>query len=222
VITSPGPAPGNPVPTSNAGTTPHAVVVAAQRGEEAAWGTIFDLHYGRLYRFFRARLASPQQAEDLASDVFLEALRSVHNFQWQGKPFEAWLFGIARHVLASHYRSQHPPTTDAIENEPVVRNEFIAIEVRDILQRLPAEFQGALELRFIIGLTGLESAAVMGRSHGAFRSLLFRAVRAFKEESEHGRQGPARRRLALQNDIQQHLQDHRLDHSETNGASHPA
>ena len=206
---------------SNAGITPRAVVTAAQRGDKSAWGTLFDLHYSRLYRFFRGRVANPQQAEDLAADVLLEAFRSVHDFQWQGKLFEAWLFGIARHVLASHYRSQRPQTTAAIENEPVVRNEFIAIEVRDILQRLPTEFQGALELRLIIGLTGAESAAVMGRSPGAFRSLLFRAVRAFKEESEHGLQGPARRRLDLQADLRQHLQDHLPDHIETNGSYRP-
>jgi len=182
---------------NDAGVTPREVVEAAQRGDEEAWGTLFDLHYSRLYRFFRARLASPEQAEDLASDVFLEAFRSVQKFQWQGKPFEAWLFGIAKHTLASYYRSRHPDTTDTIDTEPTVRDEFIAVEIKDILQRLPLEYQAALELRFIVGLSGTEAAEVMGRSHGAFRSLLFRAVRAFKDESDKGTMDATRRRLSV-------------------------
>jgi RNA polymerase sigma-70 factor (ECF subfamily) len=168
-------------------STPAEVVAAAREGDESAWETLFDLHYARLYRFFRARLSSAEQAEDLASNVFLEAFRSIQNFKWQGKPFEAWLFGIARHQLASFYRSRHIDVTDAdLETEPAVRDEFIAIEIRELLEALPREYQTALELRFIVGLSGVEAAEVMGKSHGGYRSLLFRAVKAFREESLRG------------------------------------
>ena len=165
-------------------TTPDDVVARAREGDEGAWETLFDLHYARLFRFFRARLSSSEQAEDLASNVFMEAFRSIQNFTWQGKPFEAWLFGIAKHQLASYYRSQKQVLTDVeLGAEPAVRDEFIAVEIRDILERLPLEYRVALELRFIVGLSGAETAEVMGRSHGALRSLLFRAVKAFREES---------------------------------------
>ena len=120
--------------SSSRGTsgTPEDIVTAAQAGDEAAWETLFDLHYTRLYRFFRARMGSAEQAEDLASNVFLEAFRSIGKFQWQGKPFEAWLFGIARHQLASYYRSAKNEVTAAeLENEPAVRDEFISIEIRE-------------------------------------------------------------------------------------------
>lgn len=173
--------------SSTSSSTPEEVVAAARAGDETAWETLFDLHYARLYRFFRARMSSAEQAEDLASNVFLEAFRSIGNFRWQGKPFEAWLFGIARHQLASYYRSAKNELTDAeLESEPAVRDEFISIEIRDILEALPREYQVALELRFIIGLSGVEAAEVMRKSHGAYRSLLFRAVKAFREESLKG------------------------------------
>ena len=58
------------------------------------------------------------------------------------------------------------------------------MEVRDLLARLSPDYRLALELRFIVGLSGEEAAAVMGRSHGSFRTLLHRAVRAFREVSE--------------------------------------
>lgn len=165
-------------------STSRDVAAAAQRGDEDAWGILFDQHYPRLYRFFYARLPSPQQAEDLAAEVFLEAFRSSDKFEWRGKPFEAWLFGIAKHVLASFYRSRRVEDELHAENEPAVRDEYIAVEIRSILEQLPIEYRTALELRFMVGLSGAEAAEVMGRSHGAFRSLLFRAVRAFREESD--------------------------------------
>jgi RNA polymerase sigma-70 factor, ECF subfamily len=177
--------------------TPREVVEAAKSGDEHAWGLLFDQHYPRIYRFMHARLASPQQAEDLASDVFLEAFRSAGNFTWQGKPFEAWLFGIAKNVLASYYRSRRVEAQLDEATEPAVRDEYIAVEVRNILDQLPHDYRTALELRFMLGLSGAEAAEVMGRSHGAFRSLLFRAVRAYREESEPERTVGTRSHLRL-------------------------
>lgn len=157
------------------------LIAAARRGDELAWATIFDLLYPRIFRFFRARLGGLQQAEDLASNVFMEAFRSIEKFEWRGKPFEAWMFGIARHELASYYRSRS--VAEALP-EVAVLDEFLGVEVRDILDRLPRDYRTALELRFVVGLSGIEAAAAMGRSHGSFRSLLLRASRAFRRESE--------------------------------------
>ena len=166
------------------------LIEAARRGEEPAWEQLFNDHYPRVYRFFRARVAAAEQAEDLASNVFLQAFRSIERFSWQGKPFEAWLFGIARNELASHYRALQP--TEALQ-EPTVRDEFLEVEIRDILERLPHDYRVALELRFVIGLSGIEAAAAMDRTHGSFRSLLLRAVRAFRAESAKGAEHAAER-----------------------------
>ncbi len=65
-----------------------------------------------------------------------------------------------------------------------MRDEYLIVEVRDLFDRLPAEYRAAIELRHVLGLTGAEAAAAMGRSHGSFRSLLMRATRAFRRESE--------------------------------------
>ena len=115
------------------------VVRAARTGDESAWRAIFDLQYPRLYRFFRSRVAAHQQAEDLASNTLLQAFRSIERFEWRGRPFEAWLFGIARHELASYYRAQTPiESTDGLDLGHV-RDDFIAVEVRDTLEQLPPE-----------------------------------------------------------------------------------
>ena len=172
--------------------TPRDVVEAARDGDEAAWREIFDLQYPRLFRFFRSRVALHHQAEDLASSTLLQAFRSISNFRWQGRPFEAWLFGIARHELASFYRSQAPATAE-LGDSAHVRDEFIAVEVRDMLAKLSDDYRQALELRYLLGFSGQEAAALMDRSHSSFRSLLLRATRAFRAlESEPAPSGDRR------------------------------
>ena len=159
---------------------PSDLVGRAASGSDAAWQELFERYYSRLYRFFRSRVATHQQAEDLASDVFLEAFRSIASFRWQGSPFAAWLYGIARRVLASYYRARPQAAPQPVG---YVRDEYLAVEIKDILERIQPDYRMALELRFVVGLSGEEASAVMGRSHGAFRSLLLRAVRAFRAES---------------------------------------
>lgn len=162
------------------------VIRAARRGDADAWRFIFDEHHGRLYRFFRSRVATHEEAEDLTSDVFLEAHRSIGSLRWRRRPIGAWLFGIARRRLASHYRARRPASAapaDGVELEHV-RDEYVSIEVRDLLARLRPEHRIALELRWVVGLSGEEAAAAMGKSHGAFRTLLYRAGLEFRRLSD--------------------------------------
>jgi RNA polymerase sigma factor (sigma-70 family) len=76
------------------------VVEAARAGCDTAWRQIFDEHYPQMYRFFRARVSSHEEAEDLAAEVFAQAVRCIRKFEWQGRPFGSWLYGIARRQLA--------------------------------------------------------------------------------------------------------------------------
>ena len=58
--------------------------------------------------------------------------------------------------------------------------EVLAIEIRDVLDRLPEDYRTAIEYRYMVGLSGQEAAAAMGKSHGSFRVLLHRATQAFQ------------------------------------------
>jgi RNA polymerase sigma-70 factor, ECF subfamily len=156
-------------------------VEEARSGGGDAWRVLFDAHHPKLYRYFRSRLDSAEDAEDLAAEVFVEVYRSMGTFRWRNRPFEAWLFGIARHRLLMHYRSRRE-TSEIPESASQLRDEYVGIEIRDVLERLPDEYREAIELRYALGLSGIEAAAVMGRSHGAFRTLLSRATAAFKSE----------------------------------------
>ncbi|MEE9278360.1 MAG: RNA polymerase sigma factor [Dehalococcoidia bacterium] len=168
-------------------TRARAAVEAAVAGDDSAWSELFLAHYPQLSRFFRSRLPSADEAEDLAAEVFAEAWRSRDRLRWRNRPFSAWLFGIARRRLASYYRHRPPQEPLDLTGVPdglsaPADDEQLALEIRDILERLPPEHRTALKLRYVVGLSGLEAAAAMGRSHGAYRAILHRALRAFLKE----------------------------------------
>ena len=157
-------------------------VALAQAGDNDAWRSLFDEHYPKLYGFMRARLSDREAAEDLAADTFADAFRGLPRFRWQGKPFGAWLFKVAHNRLRMHYRSRRDHGVSLDDEAGVTTDETLALDVRDALARLPAEYREAIELRYFLGLSGAEAAAAMGKSHGAFRMLLHRASQAFKLE----------------------------------------
>ena len=157
-------------------------VAAAQSGDERAWRALFDEHYPKLYAFMRARVGDRETAEDLAAETFADAFRGLPRFRWRGKPFGAWLFKVARNRLRMHYRSRPPQTERSLTEPATTADQTLSLDVRDALARLPAEYREAIELRYLLGLSGAEAAAAMGRSHGAFRMLLHRASQAFKTE----------------------------------------
>jgi len=157
-------------------------VAAAQTGDARAWRELFDEHYPKLFGFMRARVGDRDTAEDLAAETFADAFRGLPRFRWRGKPFGAWLFKVARNRLRMHYRSRPPLIEQSLTDPGTTADETLALDVRDALARLPAEYREAIELRYLLGLSGAEAAAAMGRSHGAFRMLLHRASQAFRTE----------------------------------------
>jgi RNA polymerase sigma-70 factor (ECF subfamily) len=168
------------VASEGAGLTSRQTVEAAQAGDERAWRTLFERHYQKLVRFFRWRVDSDDTAEDLAAEVFADAYRGLGKFRWRNRPFEAWLYAIARNRLAMHYR-QRKETLGLVADVASRRDDYLSVDVRDALSRLPDEYRTAIEYRYILGLTGEEAASAMGKSHGSYRVLLHRATKVFKE-----------------------------------------
>jgi len=157
-------------------------VAEAQSGNEQAWRALFDEYYPRLYAFMRKRVSDPQTADDLAAETFVDAFRGLPRFRWRGTPFGAWLFKVARNRLRMHYRSTpHEPDSLSGSEPSLTVDHGLAIDIETTLGSLPPEYREAIDLRYVLGLTGPEAAAAMGRSHGAFRMLLHRATTAFRE-----------------------------------------
>ena len=164
-------------------------MAVARAGDGDAWRELFDAYYPRLYRFMRARVSDEQTAQDLAAETFVDAFRGLPRFRWQGRPFGAWLFRVGHNRLRQHYRSSRNSalsSTELLDHHAAAPDDTLAVELADVLSRLPADYRDAIQLRYVLGLSGEEAAAAMGRSHGAFRMLLHRATAAFREEYGEG------------------------------------
>ena len=165
-----------------------ALVELARNGDSEAFGMLYDHYNTSVYRFVYYRVGSVALAEDLTSETFFRALRSMSSFKWQGKDFGAWLMTIARNLTADHYKAgrtrlefatedmgAHDSATEGPENAVLasLTNEALL----EALGELPTEQQECLIMRFLQGLSIAETAKVLGRSDGAVKQLQLRGVR---------------------------------------------
>ncbi|MDQ3227376.1 MAG: RNA polymerase sigma factor [Chloroflexota bacterium] len=146
----------------------------------------FALHYreylSHVYRYCYRRLGSQEAAEDATSQIFAQALAALPRYR--DGSFRAWLFTIAHHVVIDEVRRRHPASsldvaTTVVDPAPSLDDIVIRAEagqtIAALMRQLSPAQQQVLELR-LTGLTAVEIAAVMGRSHGTIRNLQHRTL----------------------------------------------
>jgi RNA polymerase sigma-70 factor (ECF subfamily) len=165
-----------------------ALVELARSGDSEAFGQLYDRYHVAVYRFVHYRVGSVALAEDLTSETFFRALRSMGSFRWQGRDFGAWLMTIARNLTTDHFKAgrtrlEHPTEDMSLHDgategpEPAVLAALTNEALLTALKELPHEQQECLVMRFLQGLSIAETAAVLGRSDGAVKQLQLRGVR---------------------------------------------
>lgn len=165
-----------------------ALVELARAGDKEAFGLLYDHYQASVYRFLYYRTRSQTLAEDLTSETFFRALRSMNGFRWQGKDFGAWLMTIARNLTMDHFKAgrtrlelttedmtPHDDTTEGPEGAVIagLTNEVLL----KALTELPVEQRECLIMRFLQGLSIAETAQALARSDGAVKQLQLRGVR---------------------------------------------
>jgi RNA polymerase sigma-70 factor (ECF subfamily) len=165
-----------------------ALVTRAQAGDGEAFGALYDRYLDLIYRYVYYRVGTKALAEDLVSETFLRALRRISSFEWQGRDFAAWLVTIARNLIADHYKSGRfrleVSTADMLDAdrategpEEGVLEGITNASLLDAVKKLNGEQQECVVLRFLQGMSVLETAQAMGKSEGAIKALQYRAVR---------------------------------------------
>jgi RNA polymerase sigma factor (sigma-70 family) len=162
---------------------PDAVLAARAQMDRESFAPLYGRYVEEIGRFCYVRLRDEEAARDATQQIFAQALAGLARYRESGQ-FRAWLYTIARHVLANHFREWR--STVALEAagervDPAASPEETAAAAFDrhtllsAVACLPDEQRMAIELR-LAGLTGLEIAAAMGRSHDAARKLQLRAL----------------------------------------------
>ena len=154
-----------------------------------AFRAFYEEALPRVYGYFLHRCGrSVQVAEDLTQETFLAAVAELKKGRQVATPI-AWIYGIARHKLIDHYRSQErlerglalTGQADEIEDEVIVPDEEEARErATAALASVAASQRAALVLCYVDGFSMREAAAILGKSDEAVESLLARGRASFK------------------------------------------
>ncbi len=161
------------------------LIEAAKRLSPEAWSAIYDTDFPKIYSYVYRRLEDHSAAEDLASHVFLEALRGIGAFQYRGVSLLAWLYRIAHNLTCDHLRRTAARPVVRLGNgdgnhEPQVSDASEQVDtwqdVSRALRRLPDDHQQILILRFIEGLPVASVAVITGKREGTVRVIQHRAL----------------------------------------------
>lgn len=162
------------------------LVARAKARDAGVWAAWHDRYYILIYKYAASRLQNPEEAEDVASQVFLEALKSIDRYSYRGKPILAWFYGIAHHVVSRRHR--HRGRTIELENAETIsvdgfeESSVSSIVVRAALNALKPQHREVLVLRFVLELPTREVARILGRTEASTYSLQVRAVGALRNQ----------------------------------------
>ena len=157
-----------------------SLVASAADGDVDAFEELYRTHVGGVARHVRLRLGKAD--EDAVAEVFVRAWAGISSYRDVGRPFGAWLFGIARHVIADEFRARSRtfPVAEPPERavEPMTA-ELLAL--REAIDRLPEDQRQVIELRYLAGLTNDEVAAAMEATPSAVNTKRWRALLVLRD-----------------------------------------
>ena len=154
------------------------------RRNPEAFSELYLRHVKSIYRYHLARTGLVEDAQDLTAQTFLAALENIETYRGQ-RSFLSWLFGIASHKVADHYRQKRPHVTlESVEGqtnthpmmEEIASNRLKIAQVALALQGISPERAEAFLLRTFGGLGVTEISEIMGKSEAAVRMLIHRGL----------------------------------------------
>jgi len=150
---------------------------------------LYRAHLRDVYSYSYYRVGNHHDAEDLTEQTFLQAYRHYERAlrESDGRPLRPWLIRIAHNLAANFYRdrSRRPEAkledagivSDVHTTEDLVEGREELSEILDGVAELPDDRREALIMRFALGMDNREIARALGRTDGATKVLLHRAIR---------------------------------------------
>jgi len=171
--------------------------VVASDNSKAALDTQFSelyrTHLRDVYSYAYYRVGNHHDAEDLTEQTFLQAYRHFERAQREsdGRPLRPWLIRIAHNLAANLYRDrsrrpqssldEHSPLPTAHSTEEIVDGRDELARVLEGVKQLPDDRREALIMRFALGMDNREIARALGRTDGATKVLIHRAIKQLGE-----------------------------------------
>ncbi len=174
-----------------------SVVADAVNGDRGALREVLETIRPIIVRYCRARVGAMERsglsADDVAQEVCLAAITALPRYKDQGRPFLAFVYGIAAHKVADAHRANARNKSDPWDVVPERLSgesgpEQLAIDseqsarMKELLQILPEKQREILVLRVVVGMSAEETADAVGSTAGAVRVAQHRALARLKTE----------------------------------------
>jgi RNA polymerase sigma-70 factor (ECF subfamily) len=160
---------------------------------DAQFSDLYRAHLRDVYSYAYYRVGNHHDAEDLTEQTFLQAYRHFERAQREshGRPLRPWLIRIAHNLAANYYRDRSRKPQTALDDagvlaaahttETLVEHRDELTRILEKVQELPDDRREALIMRFALGMDNREIARALGRTDGATKVLLHRAIRQLEE-----------------------------------------
>jgi RNA polymerase sigma-70 factor (ECF subfamily) len=181
---------------------PRDMAPAAKAELDRAFEQFYREHLRDVYSYAYYRVRDHHDAEDLTEQAFLQAYRHFDRARREsdGRPLRPWLIRIAHNLASNYYRDRARRPQTPLENaDPIAaRHDTEAIaegreELRAVmanLDHLSEDRREALIMRFALGMDNREIARALGRTDGATKVLIHRAIKQLQEAMEEGSDEP--------------------------------
>lgn len=167
------------------------LVQEAVQGNQQSFAALYEANFERIFRYVYLKIGNREDAEDMAQQVFLHALRSISSFKYHGTPFTAWLFRIAHNQMVDYLRkkTRRPVAVEIDETVPSSGKDpqqlaelTLSIEQLTRATRSLTKLQReVISMRFAGGLSIEEVARALGKNPGAIKALQHAAVLALRK-----------------------------------------
>lgn len=151
---------------------------------------IYDKYIEKIYRFIFLKVSSQEIAEDLCSETFLKGWQAFKS-QKITHP-QAFLYKIARNLVVDHYREKGKVQIVSAEYVSIIdprqdleKQAMLTSDINNVKQaisNLKDDYQNVIIWRYLDEMSIPEIAQVLGRTDGATRVLLHRALKVLKNE----------------------------------------
>jgi RNA polymerase sigma-70 factor (ECF subfamily) len=175
-----------------------AIVAAAVGGDHEATGRLLARLRPLVVRYCRARFSGQERsygsADDVAQEVCFAILTALPSYRDHGRPFLAFVYGIAQHKVADAHRAsarnRAEPVGDLPESaapgEAGPEQSVLRVELNEqmsrLLEKLPGRQREIVLLRVVVGLSSEETAEAVGSTPGAVRVSQHRALARLRQE----------------------------------------
>jgi len=166
---------------------------ADKRRLDSDFTEVYRTHLRDVYSYAYYRIGNHHDAEDLTEQTFLQAYRHFDRAQREsnGRPLRPWLIRIAHNLAANYYRDRSRRPQTQLEDASVVSaphntEELVEgrQELREVLEgvsKLPDDRREALIMRFALDMDNREIARALGRTEGATKVLIHRAIKQLEQ-----------------------------------------